>query len=118
MTSLNVSGCTSLKKLDCSYHRLTSLNVAGCIALTSLNCESNQLTSLDVSSCTNLKYLYCQWNKITSVIPEWFSRFETFDHDLRYNYYWDQIKQEKCYSDKGYGWWYPGEPEKGYHFPD
>lgn len=86
--SLNVSGCTALKYLGCSFLQLTSLDVSGCTALTSLicdhnqladisvstntclkefNCESNLLTSLDVSHNTQLVKLNCRSNKLTSI---------------------------------------------------
>ena len=111
LISLNASGCTALEYLQCSYNQLTSLNVSGCTALKSLQCHDNQLTSLNVSGCTALKSLQCHNNKISSVIPEWFSQLESFMHDIRYSYY------DEYYADKGYGWWYPGEPQKGYHAP-
>ena len=121
LTSLDVSGCTSLDYFDCGNNQLTSLDVSGCTSLYSLYCGNNQLTSLDVSACTSLKDLDCSNNKITSVIPEWFSQLHNFYHDVRYSYYegyingkWVVIKHE----DRGYGWWYPGEPEKGEHSPD
>lgn len=116
-TSLNVSGCTSLENLWCSFGQLTSLNVSGCTALRTLECNDNQLISLDVSDCTALTYLICRNNKITSVIPEWFSQLEIFDYDVRFNSYWGDGTYIR-YEDRGYGWWYPGEPEKGYHGPN
>ena len=133
LPSLNVSGCTSLEILSCSYNQLTSLDVSGCTSLKSLQCYNNQLTSLDLSSCksldylycsynklssldvsncTLLKHLYCQNNKIYSVIPDWFSQLTTFQYDQRYTY---SSEYTNGYKDNGYGWWYPGEPEKGYH---
>ena len=115
-TSLNVSGCTSLENLWCSFGQLISLNVSGCTALRTLECNDNQLISLDVSDCTALTYLICRNNKITSVIPEWFSQLEIFDYDVRFSYWGDGTYIR--YEDRGYGWWYPGEPEKGYHGPN
>ncbi len=67
LTSLNLSGCTALTELSCFSNQLTSLNVSGCTALTSLSCFSNQLTSLDVSGCTSLTTLYCGQNQLTSL---------------------------------------------------
>ena len=65
LTSLNASGCTSLTTLDCQKNKLTSLNVSGCIALTKLDCSDNRLTSLDVSGCTALTKLDCRENELT-----------------------------------------------------
>ena len=99
MTSLDVSDCTSLEKLICSY---------------------NPLTSLDVSGCTSLKYLSCYCNKFLKEIPSWFSQLSVFWHYLRYEYkagYDETGEWVIKYEDRGYGWWYPGEPGKGKHEP-
>jgi hypothetical protein len=67
LTSLNVSGCTSLRDLYCHYNQLTSLDVSGCTSLQELYCQYNQLTSLNVSGLTSLQDLYCQNNQLTSL---------------------------------------------------
>ena len=55
LTSINVSGCTSLNELNCLDNLLTSLDVSGCTSLTSLGYINNALlTSLNVSGCTSL----------------------------------------------------------------
>ena len=120
LTSLNVSSYTALRWLDCENNQLTSLNVSSCKALSRLECSHNQLTSLNVSGCTALRRLGCKDNKINSVIPDWFSQIESFDHDIKYSYWkekegWELVTKYKA---KPYGWWYPGEPEKGEHKPN
>jgi len=67
LTSLDVSGSSSLRTLDCSYSQLTSLNVSKNTALTELSCCNNQLTSLDVSKNTALTRLGCDYNQLTSL---------------------------------------------------
>ena len=67
LTSLDVSGCTALTDLYCSFNQLTSLDVSKNTALTSLRCEENQLTSLNISGCTALTDLYCSGNQLTSL---------------------------------------------------
>jgi len=67
LTSLDVSGCTSLTELNCYNNQLTSLDVSGCTALTELNCYNNQLTSLDASGCIALTELDCGKNQLTSL---------------------------------------------------
>ena len=113
LTSLDVSECTALYLLDCYNNQLTSLDVSGCTALYSLSCHNNQLTSLDVSGCTALEILWCYDNQLTQEITGIFAEIYGFRYDVRYEYYWDGdgIK----YIDHGKGWWYPGEPGKGYH---
>jgi Leucine-rich repeat (LRR) protein len=66
LTSLDVSGATSLTGLNCSGNPLTSLDVSG-TALTRLNVEGMGLESLSVSGCTNMEELQCQENQLTSL---------------------------------------------------
>jgi len=117
LTSLDVSGCITLTELICHGNQLTSLDVSGCTALTDIYCYNNQITSLNITGCTALKSLECYDNKISSVIPDWFSQLEYFYYDQRYFYHEEFIdgKWVVKIEDAGYGWWYPGEPERGYH---
>ena len=101
--------------LVCGDNQLNSLNISDCTSLVRLSCYGNQLTSLDVSGCTSLLNLYCQDNQISSEIPDWFSQLETFEYTQRYTY---SSEYTNGYKDNGYGWWYPGEPENGYHGRD
>jgi len=139
LQTLDVSGCTSLEYINLTANKLTELNVKGCTALEELFCQKNELTTLDVSGCTKLKKLGCQTNKltwleaegcmqiesidcrdnqITREIPEWFARIEHASYDRRYIY---DRKTEWggpttfTYKDNGVGWWFKGEPERGYH---
>ena len=114
LTSLDVSGCTALVILSCQCNQLTSLDVSGCTALERLDCYINQLTSLDVSGCTALWYLDCRDNQLTQEITGIFAEIDSFLHDERYKYYRDADGLIQ-YRDRGKGWWYPGEPGKGYH---
>ena len=68
LTSLDVSGLTTLQELYCQSNQLSSLNVSGLTALTVLYCFSNQLTSLNVSGLIALTVLYCQLNQLSSLI--------------------------------------------------
>ncbi len=67
LTSLDVSGLTSLTYLYCNNNSITSLDVSGLTALIQLSCNNNSITSLDVSGLTSLTYLYCNNNSITSL---------------------------------------------------
>lgn len=127
LVNIDLSGCTALKSLNCGLNQLTSLNVSECASLESLYCYNNQLTSLNADGCTALRYLSCYDNKICSVIPNWFEQLRKFEHDQRYtDYWWEEIKDSEGriideilhYTDNGVGWWYPGEPDKGYHRPN
>jgi len=67
LSSLDVSGCSSLVYLECSSNKLTSLDVSGCSNLVELYCMSNQLSSLNVSGCSNLETLFCGYNQLSSL---------------------------------------------------
>ena len=67
LTSLNVSGCAALDKLECGNNQLTKLSVANNTLLTSFSCDHNQLTSLDLTKNTELGYFTCDVNRLTSL---------------------------------------------------
>ena len=67
LTSLDVSGATTLKWLDCWYTQLTELDVSTNTELTDLWCQQNQLTKLDLSTNTELISLICSKNQLTSL---------------------------------------------------
>ena len=67
LTSLDVSGSSSLRTLDCSYNQLTSLDVSKNTALTQLDCSKNQLSSLDLSQNAALATLWCSDNQLTNL---------------------------------------------------
>ncbi|CAG8697827.1 16618_t:CDS:2 [Rhizophagus irregularis] len=55
LTSLEISGCSQLIKIDLSeLFKLTSLSITKCSELITLNCSSNELTSLEISNCYHL----------------------------------------------------------------
>ncbi len=118
LTSLTASDCSSLRTLNCSQNQLNSLIVSGCTSLIDLSCADNQLTSIDVSSCSSLLSLNCVTNHIIKQITNE-DKLQTFSYDQRYYYHtsWDSAKQKyvTTYTTNQYGWYYPGEPEKGYH---
>ena len=64
---LDVSNCTELVELDCSYNQLTELDISNNTAMWFLDCGYNQLTKLDVSNNTALVHLYCGYNQLTEL---------------------------------------------------
>ena len=64
---LDVSNCTELVELDCSYNQLTELDISNNTAMWFLDCGYNQLTELDVSNNTALVYLNCGYNQLTEL---------------------------------------------------
>ena len=120
LTSMSILGYISLSELFCNNNQLTYLSVSGCTALTRLDCSNNQLITLDVSGCNALSRLNCSNNKLMGVITSWFSQLYTFNYDIRYRYWQEYVNGVWVtkYEDRGYGWWYSGEPEKGKHTPN
>ena len=127
LTALDVSNCTELTELNCDGNQLTTLNVSNCAKLTHLLCSHNQLTNLNIWPIINsLSFLSCSYNKILCQIPAEYAHIWNhngmWDYDVRYGYsYWihdDGVYEVTEVGDHGVGWWYPGEPEKGYHRPD
>lgn len=71
LKSLDLTGCSKLKKLVCleSIEKsLSKIVLDGCVSLEEVNCLKNNLTSLDVSTCTSLKNLYTEENNLESLI--------------------------------------------------
>ena len=67
LTSLNVSGCTQLKTLECDNCSLSTLDINGCSSLTRLSCMTNHLSTLTLDACPALAELYCYGNKFTTL---------------------------------------------------
>lgn len=118
VNELFIRDCPIINSIDCHWVELSTLNISNCESLTEIDCGFNQLTSLgvDIDSCKNLRKLSCAGNYINSEIPSSFKQLEYFDYDQKYeNYWWSTNDGRYIYHMNDYGWWYPGEPEKGYH---
>ncbi|MBQ7216513.1 MAG: putative Ig domain-containing protein [Synergistaceae bacterium] len=61
LTTLDVSGCSSLTDLYCDNNQLTILDVSVCYVLQELWCYDNQLTAFDLCECTALDTLECDF---------------------------------------------------------
>jgi len=70
LTSLNVTGLTSLKQLNCMNNpNLGEITGLGdCAAVTYLECSNCGLTSLDVNHMSGLQELWCRNNKFTVLV--------------------------------------------------
>ena len=70
LTTLQVQGCTALKKLQCyyNYHLTEITGLATCTALTYLDCDKCPITDLSMlNSFPNIETVYCRYTKITSL---------------------------------------------------
>ena len=62
LSSLNVTGCKSLKLLYCDRSRLQQLDLSGCSDLRILDCSNCDLRALDLSHCSSLMEVNCNNN--------------------------------------------------------
>ena len=76
---LDVSGCTALEEMNCSYDNFPELNVTGCTALEKLNCSENNLSELDVTGCTALRELDCSKNNLSELDVTGYTALEKLD---------------------------------------
>lgn len=136
LKDINISGCT--------FHSyINNISFNGCSNLENLTItfDSSGLDDfkIDIQNTPNLKYFKCQSSSLKELLfdshfdsveasctsssllqefPSWFNGFN-FHHNARYEYNseFDFPKNEYIYTviDKGYGWWYPGEPDSRYH---
>ncbi|MCH5194454.1 MAG: hypothetical protein J1F11_10865 [Oscillospiraceae bacterium] len=67
LESIDVTGCTSLVRLDLDYNKLTEIYVKDCINLERLNLQYNKLTSIDVSYMPSLWQLDVYGNPLVSL---------------------------------------------------
>ena len=123
---LNLSNCKSLERLwyspvneEARYTKLKSLDLTGCINISYLFLNANgELKELKLNDCSSLEELYCVNTLILREITDFFSNLKEFHYSQRYLYHYlhdDNGELTLTYEDRGYGWWYPGEPERGYH---
>lgn len=112
LSSLDLTGCKTIRWLYCSYNNIESLDFSDLDldVFERLDCSYNRLQKADIASL-RLMRLWCQGNRIGGEIPEHFDRLLEFEHDARYEY----RPATGTYTDRGYGWWYPGEPDKMEH---
>lgn len=66
----------NLKILNCWANQLTTLDLSGCSSLMVLKCANNELTTLDLSDCSLLTILYCWENKLATLILDGCSSLE------------------------------------------
>lgn len=67
LTSINVTGMQTLKKLECNGCQLSSLTLIDLPNLFYLNCSNNLFQTLNLSSLTSLIILDCSFNQLISL---------------------------------------------------
>lgn len=93
-----------------------SLNVANCSKLNRLHARDLKLRELTLSNLPALKHLFVKGNLMTGLMLPVFDEvrgreygWRDLSYDQRYFYDWGSV------TDTGVGYWYDGEPDRGYH---
>lgn len=95
-----------------------SVEVSNCANLSTLSCPDTDISSFKVENLPGIVHLNVEDNeKLLSLVPEVFDeipeRGGSVSYDIRYSY--TDLGGTIEYEDNGYGFWYEGEPECGYH---
>lgn len=105
-------------KIDGSY---AGIEVSDCSKLESLECPKTGISSFTVNNLPSLKTLVCNNNfNLIGRVPAVFDQVrDTRDnkllYDVRYEYTYDSNGDVANVKDNKYGFYYDGEPARGYH---
>ena len=92
--TLEVSGCTALESLNCSYNNLTLIDVSNCMALCYLDCSNNYyIEELDLSH--NIMDLNCSNSALTKLDLKGFYSLVTLNCSYTCI---SELNVSKCYS--------------------
>lgn len=118
--SVYVANCSALTKFGCSNssgsnYKINSLEVTNAHQLKELYCYNCDLTSLEASNLDTIEHFDCRDNKhlcreMLPVFDQMIERGHQPYYDVRYEY-----SNGKMTKDKGYGFYYSNEPDRGYH---
>lgn len=116
MTNLTVSNCYALETIDANYGSKQNISVSNCPSLLDLECYSANVTSLSVNNCPAMEDISCSSNTglggvMLPIFDQIYNMGNKPIYDQRYTYYSDGTVK----TDLGYGFYYEGEPERGYH---
>ncbi len=116
--TLIIKECPIINTIDIVSLNVETLKVIECVGLEVLHCDDCSIRKLEVTGCSSLKELTCFFNHIIQQITdEW--KIPHFQYDVLYVYWteWDPDSYSYVtrYKKNEYGWYYPGEPEQGYH---
>lgn len=85
---LDASQCPGLEVLWFEDYGCDSLNLSGCTSLRELNCDYGNLAKLDIDDCSSLSYLSCYYSNLTSISLPKINSLKNID--LRHNELDDQ----------------------------
>ncbi len=105
LSSLDVSSNSRLEYLDCSGNSLENLDVSNNLKLKQIRCNNNRLSSLDVSKNLSLEALACQDNQLTTIQIN--STSELASLKCKNNQLSEKVLEDICHSlPKGKIWTY------------
>lgn len=126
--NLDISGCYELKKAYIKGNQSTviplqKLNASNCSSLQYLNCQNSLLSDLSVSGCNNLLEFDVKNTMMKENVDEFLEKNNILptSYDCRYGYEYVRLEDFKPQwyvskaIDRGIGWWFTGEPGRGYH---
>ena len=116
--TITVSGNKTLERIDLSTSKGTGLVVKDCPKMSALVCPDTGISTFEVENLPEMVYINVENNEnLKRLVPEVFDeipeRGGSVDYDIRYSY--TDVGGTIEYEDNGYGFWYEGEPECGYH---
>lgn len=126
--NLDISGCLELKKAYIKGNQSTviplqKLNASNCSSLQYLHCQNSLLSDLSVSGCNNLLEFDVKNTMMKENVDEFLEKNNILptSYDCRYGYEYVRLEDFKPQwyvskvIDRGIGWWFTGEPGRGYH---
>ncbi|MEI6090580.1 MAG: T9SS type A sorting domain-containing protein [bacterium] len=67
LSTMNVSGCISLKELDFSNNKINDLIITNCKSLNAIWPYKNSLIEINLNDCPQIQYLFAGYNKLTNI---------------------------------------------------
>lgn len=128
MDYLYVSNCPSLTEIPTKdITRVSSIEIYNCQGIRYFDCSNSPLLErLIIGSCDNLidfgwdncpsmkEIFITECKKILKLITPDYDSLIDFRYNPRFEYGIGR-NEEPYWKDRGYGWWYEGEPDRGYH---
>lgn len=114
-----VVGNKSLTYINLKTSKGESVVVKNCAKMGTISCPDTGISEFEVADLPEMSYISVEDNpNLKRLVPEVFDQIRetggSVDYDIRYSYE-DTGTGTIEYEDNGYGFWYEGEPECGYH---
>ena len=116
--TITVSGNKTLERVDLRGSKGVGLIAQNCAKLSSIVCPDTGISTFEVSDLPEMVHIEVEDNpNLKRLVPEVFDQIKdnggSVSYDIRYSY--TDLGGTIEYEDNGYGFWYEGEPECGYH---